>query len=108
MNGKKGEIPFFFFLIYVTEYEIRLRFIRAKLRNVCYYWNYDKSLGEIRERRQYMHILRELRKQCLDLVKIEENEFLRGIISLIDPKVGKEEIEATIIKLEDYAREKGA
>lgn len=93
----------------MTEYELRLRFVKAKLRNICYYWNYDQSLGESRERKQYMHVLRDLRKQCLALVgKGSEDVLLKDIISMIDPKVnGKEEVEETIKKFENYVRKKG-
>lgn len=101
-----GPVPFLF--PYRCMYELRIRFIRAKLRNICYYWNYDESLGPLRERKQYLHVLRTLRQQCQELLgKGDEDVFLKEVMSLIDSKVGKNEVRETIAKLENYVREKG-
>lgn len=100
---ERALMPFLF--PYRCMYELRIRFIRAKLRNICYYWNYDESLGEIRERKQYLHVLRTFRQQCQELVgKGGEDVFLKEVISLIDPKVTKDEVRETIMKLENYVR----
>lgn len=84
-------------------YELRIRFIRAKLRNICYYWDYDESLGPLRERRQYIHVLRGLYQQCYELIgKGDQDNLLKGLCGIINPKLGKDEVRETIERLKEY------
>ena len=87
----------------------RIRYARAKLRNIPYYWDYDESLGECRSRKQYMHILRSFRKQLesllLDIGK-EDNSYdvsvFKNIIKIISPKIKKEDCSEVINKMKAY------
>jgi hypothetical protein len=90
----------------------RLRYAKAKLRNIPFYWEYDESLGECRSRKQYMHVLRSFRKQLEALVAgMKEStannwsydiDKLQGLINIISPKVKTEECKETIEKLKNY------
>lgn len=86
----------------------RVRYIKAKIRNIPYYWEYDESLGESRSRKQYIHVLRGLRKQLLGLVEetIDEKDLekFKEIIELIPPKVKTEECKDVILKLKNYVK----
>ena len=83
----------------------RIRFAKAKIRNIPYYWAYDESLGEERSRKQYMHVLRSFRKQLESLIpmidpktNIGDIKLFKEIVNLISPKIKTDECGDTISK----------
>lgn len=72
------------------------RYAKAKGRNICYYYSLD--IQDIKsgrsERCQYMHILRDYKKQLQELLKTEylsqyELNWISTVCSLIPDKVKK-------------------
>lgn len=89
--------------------EQRIRYVKAKIRNIGYYWEYDESLGEVRSRKQYMHVLRTLREQLLMIVKEagtelvkEDKELFNYIISCVSPKISTLECGDVIRGIKKY------
>ena len=60
----------------------KVRYVKAKIRNLLYYWDNDP-----RPRKNYSLVLRTIRKQLLEIVEKVEDEYLKKILEVIDPKV---------------------
>ena len=84
--------------------EDRVRYAKAKLRNIIYYRLEVEPTVPDRFRCQYMHILRSYRKEALvlaqDLKKVgRDNKFFWASVNMIDQKVKTEDCLSTIKKL---------
>jgi hypothetical protein len=85
----------------------RIRYTLAKLRNIIYYRLEVEPTIEYRFRAQYMHVLRNYRKEVVGIIRdMEETdtrkEYLLGIVRLIDPKIKTNECLSTIQDLKEY------
>jgi hypothetical protein len=61
--------------------EQRIRYVKAKIRNIGYYWEYDESLGEVRSRKQYMHVLKpSLSNEVIELIIKDNPAFLKAFL----------------------------
>ena len=76
----------------------RVKLAKCKLRNIIYYRLEVEPTVPERFRAQYMHVLREFRKEALELVSKfddgtseEDYKWLSSAIKLIPPKVKTEE-----------------
>jgi hypothetical protein len=93
--------------------EDKIRYAIAKIRNVIYYRiQIDENMREERFRGQYMHVLRQYRKDLLVLVEeIPEGDsrrtFFEEMIQIINPKVKTNECLDTIERLEWYLGKNG-
>jgi len=78
---------------------VNKRFLKAKIRNVAYYWS-NENLST--RRPQYLHVLRDIRKE-LNLIKNEDLEEEYQIFSKVDKiipmKVKSEECGVVLEKL---------
>ena len=89
----------------------RIRYMNGKINNIIYYrLTIEEENWEWRFRCQYMHVLRDLRKQILELIEDmepddERKEFYGGIVNLISPKVKTDECLSTIKSIEAYVNE---
>lgn len=88
----------------------RFRYITAKVRNIIYYRLEVEPTIEYRFRAQYIHVLRNLRKDCISLLNDLENNdpkknYILGIVRLIDPKVKSNECLSTIHDLKEYVEQ---
>lgn len=78
-----------------------VKFTILKGRNLIYYYEND-----IRERKQYLHVVREFRKTVVKLYqRLEDNRgeksLFKDIMNLIDPKIKPTECGETIMKLKE-------
>lgn len=77
----------------MNELELRVKWAKAKLRNIIYYRLEVEPTVPERFRGQYMHILRQYRKDVLVLMSelpesmSDDYEWLKRTVNLIPPKV---------------------
>lgn len=92
--------------------EIKIRYIIARIRNIIYYvLEVDKN-DPTRQRAQYLHVLRNLRKDLLDLLgelsKMDTRRFwFNSIVNLIDPKIKSEFCIETVRRIKEFVNKEG-
>lgn len=97
------------------ELEDKIRYSIAKIRNCIYYRLQVDESEELRPlsfRRQYMHVLRQYRKDLLGLIQEipagdSRREFFLEMTRIIDPKVKSNECLDTIERLEAHLVKNG-
>ncbi len=93
--------------------EDRIRYASAKMRNIIYYrLTVEEQLVDSRYRCQFMHVLRNFRKQLVELVEdMDENDtriqWFNGVIALLDPKLKSTECKDIIRRFRDYSNKLG-
>lgn len=84
-----------------NELNLRLSFAFSKCRNIIYYMTIED-----RERATYIHVVRDLRKTFVELQRYlppEDSNYekVSKIISMINPKVKKEECYDTMMSINE-------
>lgn len=92
--------------------EEKIGYIVARIRNIIYYRLTVEPSDPIRYRAQYIHVLRNLRKDLLGLVEdlsLTDNRaaWFRDIISIIPAKVKSEFCFDIIRQINDYVEKFG-
>lgn len=92
--------------------EERIRFIKAKVKNIIYYRLEVEPKIDTRYRCQYMPVLRLLRKQAAGIINdLPKNHpdynYISGVVSLINPKVMPNECLQTIVNLKKHVEKYG-
>ena len=85
----------------------RVRYAKAKVRNIVYYRLEIEENNQERYRCQYMSVLRRYRESLVELIRdLGPNDprtsWFIGLTNLIDPKVKSNECLSTIEDLEWY------
>lgn len=90
----------------------QVQFAKARTRNILYYWGLEQEDVFRATRKQYIHILREHRKDVSNLVELlkaddpvgfkEDIAHFENIAKIIDPKVRSNDCGDTIERIENY------
>ncbi len=90
----------------------QVQFAKARTRNILYYWSLEQEDVFRATRKQYIHILREHRKDVSNLVELlkaddpvgfkEDIAHFENIAKIIDPKVRSNDCGDTIERIENY------
>lgn len=88
----------------------RFRYTIAKVRNIIHYRLDVEPTIDYRFRAQYLHVLRNYRKELLSIINDMEQGDLRvpyllGMVRLINPKVKTDECLSTIQDLKEYVEQ---
>ena len=86
--------------------EEKIGYIVARIRNIIYYRLTVEPSDPIRYRAQYMHVLRNLRKDLLSLAD-NRSTWFRDIISIIPAKVKSEFCFDIVRQINDYVEKFG-
>lgn len=93
--------------------EEKIGYIVARIRNIIYYRLTIEPSDPIRYRAQYMHVLRNLRKDILDLLSEMSEEdtirrtWLSRIVDIIPPSVKSEFCYDVIRQINDLVEKNG-
>lgn len=93
--------------------EEEIGYIVARIRNIIYYRLTIEPSDPIRYRAQYMHVLRNLRKNILDLLSEMSEEdtirrtWLSRIVDIIPPSVKSEFCYDVIRQINDFVEKNG-
>lgn len=82
--------------------EQRADLVLKKIRNIIYYRLEVEPKDPTRRRCQYLHLLREVRKELEELTKYPSFEGLKGYLSCIPENIESEDVWDAIIGLNDY------
>lgn len=86
--------------------EDKIRYTKAKVRNIIYYRLEVEPTIEERFRCQYIRVIRGLRRQIEEfygsLPEGKNKTFFSGILNIIDPKIKSNECLSTIIEMKEY------
>lgn len=82
--------------------EQRADLVLKRIRNIIYYRLEVEPKDPTRGRCQYLHLLREVRKELEELTKYPNFESLKGYLSCIPEDIDSEDVWDAIIGLNDY------
>ena len=82
--------------------EERADLVLKRIRNIIYYRLEVEPKDPTRRRCQYLHVLREIRKELEELTKDSNFERLKGYLSCIPENIESEDVWDAIIGLNDY------
>lgn len=82
--------------------EQRADLVLKRIRNIIYYRLEVEPKDPTRGRCQYLHLLREVRKELEELTEYSNFESLKGYLSCIPEDIDSEDVWDAIIGLNDY------
>ena len=82
--------------------ETRANLVLRRIRNIIYYRLEVEPKDPTRRRCQYLHLLREIRKELEELTEYPNFEALKGYLSCIPKNIESEDVWDAIIGLNDY------
>lgn len=84
--------------------EERADLVLKRIRNIIYYRLEVEPKDPTRRRCQYLHVLREIRKELEYLIGFNKFKRLKGYLSCIPENIESEDVWDAIIGLNDYVR----